>query len=122
MLTRRSNLAVADNSGAKNLVIIGIGRGSSRRFVSLGDIVTCVVRGASPTGQVKDHEVVRAVIVRVRKEQPRQDGSYIRFSQNAAVLIDNAGVPRSTRIFGPIAQEVKNRGFAKIASMAKEVI
>ena len=122
MLTRRSNLIVADNSGAKSLVIIGIGRGSGRRFVGLGDVVTCVVRGASPTGQVKDHEIVKAVIVRTKKENSRPDGSYIRFSENAAVLIDNANSPRATRIFGPIAQEVKNRGFAKIASLAKEVI
>lgn len=122
MLNRRSNLIVADNSGAKSLVIIGIGRGSGRRFVALGDVVTCVVRGASPTGQVKDHEIVKAVIVRTKKEKGRADGSYIRFSENAAVLIDNANSPRATRIFGPIAQEVKNRGFAKIASMAKEVV
>ena len=122
MLNRRSNLIVADNSGAKSLVIIGIGRGSGRRFVALGDVVTCVVRGASPTGQVKDHEIVKAVIVRTKKEKGRADGSYIRFSENAAVLIDNANSPRATRIFGPIAQEVKSRGFAKIASMAKEVV
>ena len=122
MLTRRSNLIVADNSGAKSLVIIGIGRGSGKRFVGLGDVVTCVVRGASPTGQVKDHEIVKVVIVRTKKENSRPDGSYIRFSENAAVLIDNANSPRATRIFGPIAQEVKNRGFAKIASLAKEVI
>lgn len=122
MLNRRSNLIVADNSGAKSLVIIGIGRGSGRRFVALGDVVTCVVVGASPTGQVKDHEIVKAVIVRTKKEKGRADGSYIRFSENAAVLIDNANSPRATRIFGPIAQEVKSRGFAKIASLAKEVV
>lgn len=122
MLARRSNLVVADNSGAKDLVVIGIGRGSGKRFVGLGDVVTCAVRGASPTGQVKDHEVVKAVIVRTKKEHPRPDGSYIRFSENAAVLIDNTNNPRATRIFGPIAQEVKSYGFTKIASMAKEVI
>lgn len=122
MLQRRSVLTIADNSGAKSLVIIGIGRGSGRRFVALGDVVTCVVRGASPTGQVKDHEIVKAVIVRTKKEKGRADGSYIRFSQNAAVLIDDANSPRATRIFGPIAQEVKSRGFAKIASMAKEIV
>ncbi len=122
MLARRSNLNVADNSGAKNLVIIGVGKGSGKRFVRLGDVVTCVVKGANPIGQVKDHEIVKAVVVRTRKETRRPDGSYIRFSDNAAVIIDDAQVPRSTRIFGPIAQELRDRGFAKIASLAKEVI
>lgn len=122
MLQRRSVLKVADNSGAKNLYIIGIGRGTGRRFVGLGDIVTCVVRGANPTGQVKDHEKVKAVIVRTKKETRRPDGSYIRFSDNAAVVIDQTNTPRATRIFGPIAAEIKNKGFSKIASLAKEVI
>lgn len=122
MLAPRSVLTVADNSGAKSLYIIGIGKGSAKRFARLGEVITCVVRGASPTGVVKDHEIVKAVIVRTKKEVRRLDGSYIRFSDNAAVLIDNVKVPRGTRIFGPIAQEVKNKGFTKIASMAKEVI
>lgn len=122
MLLRRSNLTVADNSGAKNLVIIGLGRGSGKRFVGLGEVITGVVRGASPTGQVKDHEIVKAVIVRTKKESRRPDGSYIRFSDNAAVIIDNTNSPRATRIFGPIAAEVKNKGFTKVASLAKEVI
>ena len=122
MLARRSNLTVADNSGAKNLVIIGVGKGTGRRFVKTADIVTCVVRGASPTGQVQDHEIVKAVIVRTRKETRRPDGSYVRISDNAAVIIDNQKIPIGTRIFGPVAQEVKNRGFAKIASLAREVI
>ena len=122
MLGRRSKLKVADNSGAKSLVIIGIGKGTHRRFVSIGDIVTCTVRGAIPNSQVKDHEIVKAVIVRTKKEKRRQDGSYIRFSDNAAIVIDNAKIPRATRIFGPIAVEVKERGFTKIASLAKEVI
>ncbi len=122
MLARQSNLNVADNSGAKSLKIIGIGKGTGRRFVSIGDIVTCSVRGADPQGQVKDHEIVKAVIVRTKKEKRRDDGTYIRFSDNAAVIIDNNRVPRATRIFGPIAAEVKRRGFAKIASLAKEVI
>lgn len=122
MLAKRSNLEVADNSGAKNLVIIGMGKGTGRRFVKIADIVTCVVRGANPIGQVKDHEIVKAVIIRTRKETRRQDGSYVRFSDNAAVVIDNQNIPRATRIFGPIAQEIKNKGFAKIASLAKEVI
>ena len=122
MLARRSNLIVADNSGAKLLVVIGVGKGSGKRFVRLGEIVTCVVRGADPNGQVKDHEIVKAVVVRTKKETRRPDGSYIRFSQNAAVIIDNTKVPRATRVFGPIAQEVKSLGFAKIASLPKKVI
>src|SRR4030042_6085452 len=121
MLTKRSNLNVADNSGAKNLVVIGLGKGTGKRFAMLGDIVTCVVRGAIPTGQVKDHEVVKAVIVRTRKETGRKDGSYIRFSQNAAVVIDANSNPRATRIFGPIAWEIKDKGFNTIISLAKEV-
>ena len=103
-------------------MIIGIGKGSGKRFARLTDVVTCVVRGASPTGQIKDHEIVKAVIVRTKKETPRPDGSYIRFSDNAAVIIDNTRAPRGTRIFGPIAAEVKDRGFAKIISLAKEVV
>ncbi len=122
MLANRSNLTVADNSGAKSVRIIGLGKGTAKRFAKLGDIVTCVIRGASPTGQVKDHEIVKAVIVRTKKETRRPDGSYIRFSDNAAVIIDLNKAPRATRIFGPIAQEIKNKGFAKIASLAKEVI
>jgi large subunit ribosomal protein L14 len=122
MLSRRSVLKVADNSGAKSLYIIGVGKGTGRRFVRIGDIVTCVVRGANPVGQVKDHEKVKAVIVRTRKETRRKDGSYIRFSDNAAVVIDQANAPRGTRIFGPIAVEIKSKGFNKIASLAKEVI
>ena len=122
MLAPRSVLTVADNSGAKSLYIIGIGKGSAKRFARLGEVITCVVRGASPTGVVKDHEIVKAVIVRTKKEVRRLDGSYIRFSDNAAVLVDNVKVPRGTRIFGPIAQEVKEKGFSKIASLAKEVI
>ena len=122
MLLTRSKLTVADNSGAKSLVIIGMGKGSGRRFVRIGDVATCVVKGASPTGQVKDHEIVKAIIVRTKKETRRKDGSYIRFSDNAAVIIDGSGLPRATRIFGPVATEIKNKGYAKIVSLAKEVI
>jgi large subunit ribosomal protein L14 len=122
MVAPRSFLKSADNSGAKFLVVIGMGKGSGRRFARIGDVVTCTVRGAIPNSQVKDHEIVKAVIVRTRKEVRRKDGSYIRFSDNAAVVIDNNNLPRATRIFGPIANEIKKRGFAKIASLAKEVI
>lgn len=122
MLAPRSRLIVADNSGAKSLVVIGIGKGSGRRFCKLGDMVTCVVKGANPLGQVKDHEIVKAVVIRCRKETRRVDGSYVRFSDNAAVITDSTGVPRSTRVFGPVASELKSKGYSKIISMAKEVV
>lgn len=122
MLSARSKLQVADNSGAKSLMVIGIGKGTGRRFAKLADVVTCTVRGAVPTGAVKDHEIVKAVVVRTKKETRRKDGSYIRFSDNAAVIIDPSGIPRATRIFGPVAQEIKEKGFTKIASLAKEVV
>lgn len=122
MLAPRSKLVVADNSGAKSLVIIGIGKGSGRRFCHIGDLVTCVVKGASPLGQVKDHEIVKAVVIRCRKETRRTDGSYVRFSDNAAVITDATGVPRGTRVFGPVASELKLKGYSKIISMAKEVV
>jgi len=121
MVQTRSILNVADNSGARNLVVIGLGKGTGRRFVRLGDVATCVVRGASPTGQVKDHEKVKAVIVRTKKEARRKDGSYVRFSDNAAVIIDANNNPRATRILGPIAAEIRDKKFTKIASLAKEV-
>ena len=122
MIMPRTVLIVADNSGAKSIVVIGVGKGTGRRFTTVGDMVTCVVKGANPTGQVKDHEIVKAVIVRTRKEKRRDDGSYIRFSDNAAVITDATGTPRGTRIFGPVASELRNRGYSKIVSMAREVV
>jgi large subunit ribosomal protein L14 len=124
MIQHRSMLKVADNSGAKILQVIHVFGGSRRRFGYLGDIMNCVVKMAAPNGQVKTAEIVKAVLVRARKEYRRKDGSYIRFSENAAVVIDNMKDknPRATRIFGPIAREVKDRGFNKIASMAPEVL
>jgi large subunit ribosomal protein L14 len=122
MVTRRTVLIVADNSGAKSIIIIGLGKGTGKRFTSLGDMVTCVVRGANPQGAVKDHEIVKAVIVRTRKEKRRPDGSYIRFSDNAGVITDDKGVPRGTRIFGPVASELRDHGYNKIISMAREVV
>lgn len=124
MVQHRSILAVADNSGAKKLRVIQFYGGSKKKFGYIGDIIGCVVTEASPTGMVKDGELVKAVLVRARKEQRRSDGSYIRFSDNAGVLIDNPKDknPKGSRIFGPIAREVKERGFAKIASMAIEVV
>lgn len=122
MLAPRSRLIVADNSGAKSLVVIGLGKGSGKRFGKLGDLLTCVVKGANPLGQVKNHEIVKVVIIRTRKETRRKDGSYIRFSDNAAVVTDAAGVPKGTRVFGPVANELKGKGYNKIISMAKEVV
>ena len=117
-------LKSADNSGAKILRVIHIFGGSKRKFGYIGDILNCVVVEASPTGQVKDSEIVKAVLVRARKETKRKDGSYVRFSDNAAVVIDTVKDknPRGTRIFGPIAREVRDAGFTKIASMAVEVV
>ncbi len=124
MVQHRTMLTVADNSGARLLQVIHVFGGSKRRKGGLGDIVNAVVKQAIPHGQVKEGEIVKAVIVRTRKEHRREDGSYIRFSDNAAVLIDNEKDknPRGTRIFGPIAREVRDKGFTKIASMAIEVV
>lgn len=122
MIQLRSRLNLADNSGAKGLFVVGIKPGSKRRFGYLGEIVSAVVEGADVNGQVKDKEIVRAVIVRVKKERMRLDGSSIRFDDNAAVIVDKNNIPRATRIFGPIAREVKERGFVKIASLAAEVV
>lgn len=124
MIQHRSMLKVADNSGAKVLMVIQIFSGSRHKFGTIGDILNCVVKNADPNGQVKDGEIVKAVLVRSRKEIKRTDGSLVRFSDNAAVVIDNMKDknPRGTRIFGPIAREVRDAGFAKIASMAIEVV
>lgn len=124
MIQHRTILNVADNSGAKKLMVIHIFGGSKRKFGYIGDILNCVVKEATPTASVKDGEIVKAVLVRSVKEYRRIDGSYIRFSDNAAVLIDNPKDknPRGTRIFGPIAKEIREGGFTKIASMAEEVI
>lgn len=113
----------ADNSGAKKLKIIGIPGHSRRRFAFIGDIVTVVVKGASSVGNVKDHTVYKAVIVRTKKEQRRKDGSYIRFDDNAAVLLEKVSDKTliGSRVFGPIAREIRDLGYLKIASLAKEV-
>ena len=122
MIQLRSILKPADNSGAKKLMVIGIPGYSKKYTISLGGLVVCVVDQADPEGIVKDSEIVKAVIVRVRKEVGRPNGTYVRFDDNAAVVVNNDGVPRGTRIFGPVAREVRNKGFAKIASMAKELV
>lgn len=124
MIQHRSMLKVADNSGAKLLMVIHVFGGSKRKYGYVGDMMNCVVKSASPTGQVKNGEIVKAVLVRSRKEVRRKDGSFIRFSDNAAVVIDNMKDknPKGTRIFGPIAREIRDSGFTKIASMAIEVV
>ena len=122
MIQLRSVIVPADNTGAKRLMVIGIKPGSKRRFAHLGEIVTCVVDQSTPNGAVADSELVQAVIIRTKKETRRKDGSYIRFSDNAAVIIDKDGNPRGTRIFGPVAREIKTKGYRKIASLAQELI
>ena len=114
-------LTVADNSGAKVLKLIGIPGHSRRQSASLGDIVSCAVNGTASTGVVKDHSIVRAVIVRTRKEVRRKDGSHIRFDDNAAVVVDSEGLPKGTRVFGPVARELRDKGYLKIVSNAPEV-
>jgi len=123
LIQLRSILKPADNVGAKKLRVIGIHGGFKRRFGRIGDIVTCSVIQASPAGNIKKGEKVKAVIVRTRKEISRADGSYIRFDDNAAVIIENLKnkQPLGTRIFGPIAREIKELGFEKIVSLASEV-
>ena len=123
MIQRRSHITVADNSGALEIVVTHIYGAWKKMTAGLGDVVQCVVKRADPTGIVKDDELVKVVIVRVRKEHHRADGSYIRFDENAGVIIDNEKDknPRGTRVFGPIAREIKEKGFDKIASLAEEV-
>jgi len=122
MVQMRSILEVADNSGAKKIAMILPLGGNTGRRASLGDVITASVKEASPDGTVKKKQVVKAVIVRTRKEVRRRDGTYIRFDQNAAVLIKPDGEPIGTRVFGPVARELRERGFMKIVSLAPEVI
>ncbi len=121
MIQIRSMISPADNSGAKKLMVIGIS-GRIGKKATLGQVVLCVVRGADPAGAVTDHEKVKVVIVRTRKEVVRTDGSYVRFDDNAGVVIDKQGLMRGTRVLGPVAREVKEAGFNKIASLAREVV
>ncbi|MBI4427466.1 MAG: 50S ribosomal protein L14 [Candidatus Magasanikbacteria bacterium] len=123
MIQHRSMLKVADNSGAKKLMCIRVLGGYKKRYARLGDIITCAVKEASPHSLIKKGEVVHAVIVRQRKETRRKDGSYIRFDENAAVIIDQKSKePKGTRIFGPVARELRGVGFQKIISLAPEVL
>jgi large subunit ribosomal protein L14 len=113
---------IADNSGAKRALVIRVLGGSKRRYAGLGDVVIVAIKDALPTGTVKKGEVARAVVVRTAKETRRKDGSYIRFDENAAVIIDEAGEPRATRIFGPVGRELREKRFMKIVSLAPEVL
>ena len=122
MLQQESRLKVADNTGAKELLVIRVLGGSKRRYAGLGDIIVCTVKDAIPGGNVKKSDVVKAVIVRTKKETRRPDGSYIKFDENAAVIIKNDGEPRGTRIFGPVGRELREKKFMKIISLAPEVI
>jgi large subunit ribosomal protein L14 len=122
MIQQESRLKVADNTGARELLTIRVKGGSTRRYASIGDIIVATVKSAAPTGNVKKGDVVRAVVVRTKRPVRRTDGSYIRFDENAAVLIDDAQNPRGTRIFGPVARELREGGFMKILSLAPEVL
>lgn len=122
MIQAETRLKVADNSGAKDLLCIKVLGGSRRRYAAVGDIITASVKAATPGANVKKKEIVRAVIVRTIKETKRPDGSSIRFDENAAVLINKDGQPRGTRIFGPIARELRDGGYMKIISLAPEVL
>jgi large subunit ribosomal protein L14 len=113
---------IADNSGAKRALVIRVLGGSKRRYAGLGDVVIVAIKDALPTGTVKKGEVARAVVVRTAKETRRKDGSYIRFDENAAVIINEQGEPRATRIFGPVGRELREKRFMKIVSLAPEVI
>jgi len=122
MIQQETRLKVADNTGAKEILCFKVLGGSKRKYASIGDQVVITVKKALPGGMVKKGEVHRAVVVRTRKELNRKDGSLIRFDENAAVLLNSAGEPRGTRIFGPVARELRDNGFMRIVSMAPEVL
>ncbi|MFE5671119.1 50S ribosomal protein L14 [Agromyces sp. NPDC056523] len=122
MIQQESRLKVADNTGAKELLTIRVLGGSNRRYAGLGDVIVATVKDAIPGGNVKKGEVVKAVVVRTVKETRRPDGSYIKFDENAAVILKNDGDPRGTRIFGPVGRELRDKKFMKIISLAPEVL
>ncbi len=122
MIQQETRLKVADNTGAKEILCFKVLGGTKRKYASIGDQIVITVKKALPGGMVKKGEVHRAVVVRTRKEINRKDGSRIRFDENAAVLLDSAGEPRGTRIFGPVARELRDVGFMRIVSMAPEVL
>ncbi len=122
MIQQESRLRVADNTGAKEILVIRVLGGSTRRYGRVGDIVVATVKQAAPDASIKKGEIVRAVVVRTAQPYRRKDGSYIRFDDNAAVIIDNYKSPRGTRIFGPVARELREKGFMRIVSLAPEVL
>ncbi|MFI8595425.1 50S ribosomal protein L14 [Microbacterium sp. NPDC078428] len=122
MIQNESRLKVADNSGAKELLTIRVLGGSNRRYAGLGDVIVATVKDAIPGGNVKKGDVVKAVVVRTVKQTRRSDGSYIKFDENAAVILKNDGEPRGTRIFGPVGRELRDKRFMKIVSLAPEVL
>ena len=122
MIQQESRLKVADNTGAKEILCIRVLGGSKRRYAGVGDVIIATVKDATPGGVVKKSEVVKAVVVRTVKEIRRKDGSYIRFDQNAAVILKDDGTPRGTRIFGPVARELREKKYMKILSLAPEVL
>ena len=122
MIQQESRLRVADNTGAKELLCIRVLGGSGRRYAGIGDVIVATVKDAIPGGTVKKGDVVKAVVVRISKERRRPDGSYIRFDENAAVIIREGGDPRGTRIFGPVGRELRDKRFMRIISLAPEVI
>jgi large subunit ribosomal protein L14 len=122
MVQQETIVKIADNSGARRALVIRVLGGSKRRYAGLGDVVVVAIKDALPTGQVKKGEVARAVVVRTAKETRRKDGSYIRFDENAAVLINDQQQPRGTRIFGPVGRELRDKRFMRIISLAPEVL
>lgn len=122
MIQQESVVKIADNSGARQALVIRVLGGSARRYARVGDIVVVTVKDALPDGTVKKGDIAKAVVVRTAKEMRRRDGSYIRFDDNAAVIINDAGEPRATRIFGPVGRELREKRFMKIVSLAPEVI
>ena len=122
MIQQESRLKVADNTGAKEVLCIRVLGGSGRRYAGIGDVIVCTVKDAIPGGNLKKGEVVKAVVVRTVKSRRRPDGSYIRFDENAAVILRQDGEPRGTRIFGPVGRELRDKKFMKIISLAPEVL
>ena len=122
MIQEETRLTVADNTGAKSVLAFRILGGTRKRYARVGDVIVCAVKSAIPGGSIKKGEVVKAVVVRTKKEYKRPDGSYIRFDENSAVILDEKGEPKGTRIFGPVARELREKGYMKIVSLAPEVL